>query len=245
MDKGRLIFDGEGIGSWNMAVDQALLQNCESTGETVLRFYRWEPATLSLGYFQSAQQRKSHHTSVKCAMVRRVTGGGAILHHHEITYSLVLPGRQRWSAENERLYTSMHGCIVDVLKMHDVDPTICQESENDDSKRFLCFQRRTKGDLLVGADKVGGSAQRRCRTSLLQHGSLLLHKSEYAPELQGLCDLCKFEINEADFIRQWVEEVSKKLKIDFSLSEYSAGEIENANSIRNAKFDSDSWNLKR
>ena len=245
MDKGRLILDAAGIGSWNMAVDQALLQNCEATGETVLRFYRWEPATLSLGYFQSAHQRTSHQSSVECDMVRRVTGGGAILHHHEITYSLVIPGRQRWSTENERLYTSMHGCIVDVLKTHDVDTTICQESENDNSKRFLCFQRRTKGDLLVGADKVGGSAQRRSKISLLQHGSLLLHKSEYAPELPGVCDLCEFEINESDFIRQWVEEVSNQLNIDFSPSEYSAAEIENANSIRSAKFDLHSWNLKR
>ena len=245
MDPGRLIIDGAGIGSWNMAVDQALLQNCEATGEIVLRFYRWEPATLSLGYFQSFSQRENHPSSTDSDCVRRVTGGGAIMHDQEITYSLVIPSSQRWSTKNEELYSIVHRCIIESLQSFGVETTICLNSDKQLAHRFLCFERRTDGDLLLGTDKVGGSAQRRSRNSLLQHGSLLMRQSRFAPELPGIHDLVSTNIDDMKLIHTWSNQLSKHLKIDWSESEYQAHELEAANLFRQSKFATDRWNKKR
>src|SRR5438445_617792 len=82
----RLIHDLPGDGPWNMAVDEALLEDAARSGRPTLRFYGWAEPTLSLGYFQPYAQRASHPPSSRCAVVRRPTGGGAILHDAELTY---------------------------------------------------------------------------------------------------------------------------------------------------------------
>src|SRR5687767_6703039 len=91
MPTARLIIDPPAEGSWNMAVDEALLESAADSGEITLRFYEWSRATLSLGYFQSHAERSGHTASLACPMVRRSTGGGAIVHDQELTYSLVVP----------------------------------------------------------------------------------------------------------------------------------------------------------
>jgi hypothetical protein len=87
----RLIIDPPQNGAWNMAVDEALLLDAIEDGSATLRFYQWSEPTLSLGYFQRYADRNQHHASRNCAIVRRQSGGGAILHDRELTYSLVLP----------------------------------------------------------------------------------------------------------------------------------------------------------
>ena len=83
----RLILDPPADGLWNMALDEALLELAGESGIPTLRLYRWQPATLSLGYFQPYQDRESHPPSTTCPVVRRSSGGGAILHDRELTYS--------------------------------------------------------------------------------------------------------------------------------------------------------------
>ena len=78
-----------------MAVDEALLLDAAENGIATLRFYEWSEPTLSLGYFQRYDDRYSHAASRDCAIVRRQTGGGAILHDRELTYSLTLPASHR------------------------------------------------------------------------------------------------------------------------------------------------------
>ena len=87
----RLIIDPPSPGPWNMAVDEVLLMDAVENGNATLRFYQWSEPTLSLGYFQAFADRKQHFASRNCAIVRRQSGGGAILHDHELTYSFVLP----------------------------------------------------------------------------------------------------------------------------------------------------------
>src|ERR1700690_2091076 len=86
-----LIVDPPGEGAWNMALDEALLEAAQNEGIATLRFYSWREATLSLGYFQGAADRRLHQASADCASVRRASGGGAILHDCELTYSIALP----------------------------------------------------------------------------------------------------------------------------------------------------------
>ena len=78
---------------------------------------------------------------------------------------------------------------------------------------FLCFQRRSPGDVLVGGVKIAGSAQRRCRGAVLQHGSLLLARSHAAPELDGLKELSGRAIVAEEMIQAWLERLAGALKI--------------------------------
>ncbi len=80
-----LLLDPPAPGAWNMAVDEALLEDAALERRCWLRFYRWQEPTLSLGYFQSYADRRQHPASSGCPAVRRTSGGGAILHDAEVT----------------------------------------------------------------------------------------------------------------------------------------------------------------
>lgn len=190
-----------------MAVDEALLHEAATSGIAALRFYRWSRPTLSLGYFQSYADRQQHGASVEADCVRRQSGGGAILHDHELTYSLAVPRGHPLAADAESLYNAVHGEIIAALRRclpngfapTRIYPYAADTSGVAVSKPFLCFERRTRGDVLfaevlnnqlVSTHKIAGSAQRRSRGAVLQHGSILIARSEYAPELAGLADVC-------------------------------------------------------
>jgi lipoate-protein ligase A len=185
----RLIHDPPASGVWNMAVDEMMLDTVAATGQPILRFYAWDEPTLSLGYFQALEDRLAHTASLQSPVVRRSTGGGAIVHDREITYSIALPLADRWSAQATELYASFHDSLIVVLAQLGLAATLCPETLVSLQPEFLCFQRRAKGDVLVGPHKVAGSAQRRRHKALLQHGSVILARSQAAPEIAGLGDL--------------------------------------------------------
>src|SRR5262245_51344899 len=88
----RLLIDSPLPGPENMARDEALLRACELTGDAVVRFYAWSAPTISLGYFQDyAEFEQLEPPAGDLDVVRRTTGGGAILHDLELTYSIVMP----------------------------------------------------------------------------------------------------------------------------------------------------------
>jgi lipoate-protein ligase A len=211
----RLIDDPPLPGPFNMAVDQVLLEECAASGQETLRLYRWRPATLSLGYFQPLSARADHQPSLELDVVRRATGGGAIVHDQELTYSLAVPLNDRWSVRHRELYDLVHGVIIECLGEWGA---ACRAWSDDGSsqvapgpKSFLCFQRRSPGDLVLDGFKVCGSAQRRDRQALLQHGSILLRQSTYAPELPGVAELCGKPIDDRELGLAFVEGLARRL----------------------------------
>lgn len=186
-----LIVEPPRRGSWNMAVDRALLESASSDGVAMIRIYQWEPATISLGYFQAYDYRQTHVASRECPVVRRATGGGAIIHDREMTYSIVLPRKNRWTRENAELFRRVHRSLINCLAELGVpgcqvfDKAVAESR----SEPFLCFQRRANGDVVLKGFKIIGSAQRRLKDALLQHGSVLLSQSKAAPELPGINEL--------------------------------------------------------
>lgn len=194
MTDGTLRIDGPLSGPENMAIDQALLERVRRGGPPVLRFYQWNPATLSIGYFQHLSDRQTHEPSAGVPIVRRSTGGGAILHDRELTYSLILPIPDRSSKNALAIYRRMHAAIRGALGVWGIPLVPCIENPRcrlsaGDDEPFLCFQRRSGEDLLLHDFKVVGSAQRRVDSALLQHGSILLASSPAAPELPGIMQL--------------------------------------------------------
>jgi lipoate-protein ligase A len=174
-------------GATNMAADEALLETAADRGAAALRFYTWTEPTLSLGYFQPAAVREESAGLASLAWVRRATGGAAIVHHHELTYALALPPGPPWQTK-ESWVCRFHHVVQGVLADHGVRAQAVVCGEEVKLGPVLCFLHQTPADLAVGGSKVAGSAQRKMRGALLQHGSILLRRSEFAPRLPGVND---------------------------------------------------------
>lgn len=211
-------FDEPRSGLENMRLDEHALATATASSDGVLRIYRWSEPTLSLGHFQSIEQL---HRDTRAAVfpslalvpwVRRKTGGGAILHDRELTYSLVVPtpAGEREKGHNEELYRAIHRSVRDGLIDLGIPASLSEEctcglgkSEADDP--FLCFQRRTPVDVVLGQHKILGSAQRRTRSGLLQHGSFLLRASAITATLLGVEDLANSDFTGVDW-GNWLAE---------------------------------------
>lgn len=172
---GRLLKMGASTGAINMGVDEALATLCWD-GAT-LRFYTWEAPTLSIGYAQRSDEldlaacRKSI-----VHLVRRPTGGRAVLHQQDLTYSLILSLRPPWTTFSiAESYRRINICLLRGLEMLGLDVSIgYRPRQVDGGLSPFCFSVISQHEVLVGRKKVVGSAQRRYPTALLQQGSILL-----------------------------------------------------------------------
>jgi lipoyl(octanoyl) transferase len=198
-------------GPANMALDEALLDVVAAAcgPRAVLRTYGWSEPTLSLGYFQRLAQVRADSRFRTVAMVRRPTGGGAIWHHHELTYALAVPVEHPLARPSTQLYRAVHAAIVGGLVGFGVRvdrrgegffPGNCERS-----RPLLCFTDRSPDDILFEGTKVVGSAQRRREGAVLQHGSVLLTRSCQTPELAGLCDVADVSADP----REWSDRLSE------------------------------------
>jgi lipoate-protein ligase A len=255
MSRGRLIIDPPAAGVSNMAIDQALLETANEKGNLTVRFYSWQEPTLSLGYFQDYQHRDQHWQSAECPVVRRSTGGGAIVHDREITYSICIPSENRWSADHEQLYWKVHQMIVDLLEAMGFPASLFEPAHSHyppdyDASAFLCFQRRTPGDVTLAGYKIAGSAQRRKQNAILQHGSLILARSAAAPELPGISDLVDHLSPEShnllfdEILRQLETRMAKLFSEKLELGSLTESELEAAQRWSEI-HQAESWLLKR
>src|SRR5688572_2464599 len=231
-------------GATNMAADEALLESAVR-GVASLRFYTWSEPTLSLGYFQHASERTSDANLASLAWVRRSTGGAAIVHHRELTYALALPPGKEWVSP-EHWICRFHHVVQRVLADRGVKSHAVVCGEEQKLGPVVCFLHQTAGDLLIDGSKVAGSAQRKMRGALLQHGSILLHRSEFAPHLAGICDA----LGAPQIAPQ---ELADALKVAFAADTgwtvtpdgWTADERERTAAIRAEKYANREWNEKR
>lgn len=189
----RVINDPALAGPVNMARDEALLaQVGESVSPPTLRLYQWDPPTISLGYFQRyADYEALPSPAGELAVVRRQTGGGAILHDLELTYSLALPLAHPLLAKGpNNLYEVAHDAIIACLAGLGIECSRCGVTDDSGAAKgpFFCFARRHCYDVLIGQDKFVGSAQRRTKTAVLQHGSIILG-NRYAQQPTAKADV--------------------------------------------------------
>ncbi len=241
----RLLIDQPAGGPWNMAVDEVLLEWAAEEGDCWFRLYGWDRPTLSLGYFQRYQQRHQHAPSRDCPAVRRLTGGGAIVHDAELTYSLVVPAKHPLAVQRELLYETIHTSLINVLADLGVAAALCRPPGGRPQKPLLCFQRRAAGDLLVGPIKIAGSAQRRRGRAVLQHGSLLLRRSAAAPELAGLEDLAGRAICKDRLADAWLGELSVCLGVRWSRHVLSDRQRHRAAALVEGRYGSARWTENR
>ncbi|MGW9919238.1 lipoate--protein ligase family protein [Staphylococcus hominis] len=168
---------------YNMAMDEALL-NFVSRGEIdpVVRFYTWDPATLSVGYFQRLK-KEIDIDKVKekgFGLVRRQTGGRGVLHDKELTYSVIVPeSHPNMPSTITEAYRVISEGLLESFKLLGFDayfaiPRSKEEREKLKQPRSaVCFDAPSWYELVVEGRKIAGSAQTRQKGVILQHGSLL------------------------------------------------------------------------
>ena len=252
-----------------MALDEALLEEAAAGGSATLRFYQWREPTLSLGYFQSHEDREAHAPSREVAMVRRLSGGGALMHDRELTYSISLPADHPLSRQSPRLYDVVHRSLIDLLASEGIVATLHRDrasalsAANSDEptdklaaaeEPFLCFARRTSVDVVlpttVAAEqpvKIVGSAQRRRRGAVLQHGSVLLDRSPAAPELAGIEQISGVSISPAWLVERWSPALAAVLQLDLHDYQPRHGEdvMQRAEQLRAEKYAASAWTHRR
>lgn len=229
-----------------MAADEWLLQRAAGDGGCSLRVYRWSEPTLSLGYFQRYGDRSRDPRLSGVPVVRRISGGGAILHDRELTYCLALSAAHPLSRRTATLYRAVHASIVEALKDLGIAASLCDEGHSTAAPQpFVCFQRRWPGDVLVGRAKVAGSAQRRTGGAVMQHGSLLWARSAIMPELPGLCELGGRAIGEERMIDYWLKKLSVGLGLAWQAGPLSDGERSEVAGLVQAKYGSPRWTQGR
>ena len=174
-----------------MAIDEVLL---ERISVPTLRLYSWQKPAVSFGYF-------IRHSTVAAVakgreIVRRMTGGGIVEHGADLTYSLILPAEYPLATSAPReSYRAIHAAIAVWMARRNIETRLAPPNAG---TAEVCFEKAAEYDLLVGAQKVAGAAQRRTRAGLLHQGSILY---------DGISDEDRTEFPSV-FSSQWIAEAA-------------------------------------
>jgi len=169
----------------NMAIDEAVLQaTIKNRKSPTLRFYGWNPAAVSIGFFQDAEKEVNIE---KCRasgidIVRRLTGGKAVFHKVELTYCIAAGDDDNFfPSDIMGTYKTISDCLVEGLSRLGIKACLAENGRALAENQFkaCCFSAASRHELLVEGRKICGSAQKRQKGGFLQHGSLLL---DFNPE---------------------------------------------------------------
>jgi lipoate-protein ligase A len=264
----RLIFSPPHDGITNMAIDQALM---ESVGDLrqppTLRFYRWQPACLSLGYTQRVREVDFDRLDTHgWDVVRRPTGGKAILHVDELTYSISLPQNHPLvSGDILTSYRRLSRALLTGLEKlglaAETAPVVKQEVSSP-----VCFETPSAYEITVEGRKLIGSAQVRRQKAVLQHGTLPLYG-----DIARICDALCFPDEQArEKARQQVharattveavlhrvvswqeaaeimaEAFAETFELDLEIGEFTPEESLRIEQLRHDVYGADGWLFKR
>lgn len=233
-------------GPVQMACDEVLLEAAANSHQAAIRFYQWRQPTVSLGYFQPAAARLQLPSLATLPWLRRCTGGAAIVHHYELTYAFALP--PPLSFRQRSWICTFHQLLADLLNSLPLSApaqlVACGQQRR--LGEVLCFWHHTAGDLLLQGSKIAGSAQRKHRGALLQHGSILLQCSPYAPALPGLYDLAGPSLVEpAALAAQLAQRFAEQLGAELHADNWTTDEQQRIQQLVTEKYSQPSWNAKR
>ncbi len=178
----RCLDTGAQTGALNMALDESLVARVEGGGTSVLRFYGWNPPAISLGYAQSADGELDVDAcrAAGVDIVRRPTGGRAVLHWQELTYSAIFAApSEPFGARIEQTYSVIGECLVAGLRRFGADVELERAHVRSPRPRrgtaaLPCFSSIARSEVKWRGRKLVGSAQRRFAGAILQHGSIVI-----------------------------------------------------------------------
>jgi lipoate-protein ligase A len=191
-DHWRLLISPPLSGPENMAIDEAILREVRlGSSPPTLRLYSWHPACLSLGYSQAAGEVDLDRLQDRgWDIVRRLTGGRAILHTDEITYSIAArPGNPHFSGDILESYRHLSQGLIAGLILLGLHPEVQGEISHPKTARVnpVCFEVPSSYEITIDGRKLVGSAQVRRKGGMLQHGSIPLHG-----DIARICEVFPF-----------------------------------------------------
>lgn len=272
----RLLDTGVHSAAYNMALDEAILMRV-GAGEAppTLRFYAWDRPTISIGYFQRVDRDvdRSRVNARGFSLVRRMTGGRAVLHDKELTYSVIVPGDHPLAkASVVESYRQLSQGLCEgfiELGVHAEVVSLAQESERAKYATLgsaACFDSPSWYELVVEGKKIAGSAQVRAHNGLLQHGALLLDlepddlfdvltfrseversrtRKEFDERAISVRQLTSREITYEQAAAAFAKGFAKGLDLELIPHAISAQEHQDALHLMEEKYTNDSWTLRR
>jgi len=204
MTQWRLLITPPARGAWNMAVDEAILEYIgRNESRPTLRLYAWDPACLSLGHAQPFSDVDVNRLKARgWEVVRRATGGRAILHTDELTYSVIAPNDEpRVAGTVLESYNRLALALLVAIKDLELAVEMKEgKADGNGTPNPICFEVPSTYEITVDGKKLIGSAQARKKEGVLQHGSL--------PLTGNLARICQALVFESELAR---EEASKRL----------------------------------
>lgn len=243
----------------NMAIDEAIFNSVlEGTSPPTLRFYAWSPPAVSVGYFQDTLNEVNIPACNELGIdiVRRLTGGRAVLHDKELTYSVICPEDDPHFPDNiSGTYKLISSCLIRGLNSYGLNaslsPLVRKGSRSGNS---ACFTSASNYELTVNGKKLVGSAQRRGGGVFLQHGSILIEfdremLEEVLPGSEGLERVTSINehirIDLDTLISLLSEGFEKVLLISLKEGKLTEEEVVLSEKYRLDKYSSREWNYRR
>ena len=246
--KFRLIDTSFNTPSMNMAIDEALM----ISDMPVLRFYQWKPAALSIGNFQDLDKINQEFCKENnIEIVRRLTGGNAVLHDKELTYSFIIDEKKMPKSVIES-YKEISKGLVTGLQILGLRPAMNKDVKKE-KKSDICFNDPSWYEILVNKKKIIGSAQKRAHGKILQHGAILMDIDikKYANCFNNSTELTEFNMkNRITSLRSELKErihieklksaikegFEESLEIEFIESRLTEDERELAEQLNKGKY---------
>jgi lipoyl(octanoyl) transferase len=241
-----------------MAIDEHLLARHGPAGAPMLRLYGWDPPAITIGRYQAMDCIDI----VACRedgveIVRRVTGGGAIFHDNEITYSVVWPdaGIDR-PGGIDRTFETINAFILEAYRSLGLDPAYAKDHQrqgNSPGRTQFCFSGNELYDILIEGKKIGGNAQRRVRGAVLQHGCIPLaidaaSVQRYfrdridAGNFIALNDACGRDVSAGEVAVLLVESFKRAMGMDLAEEDLGESEEESVRALLDDRYYRDEWN---
>lgn len=265
----RLIVDDPLDGALNMAIDEAILESvAREDSAPTLRLYSWDPACLSLGYAQRATDADPDRLSERgWTLVRRMTGGRAILHVDELTYSVTLPLAHPLAAGGiTESYRRLSAALLAAVNAIGLEAAADKQADRAPGRPGpVCFEVPSDYEITASGRKLIGSAQVRRGTVMLQHGTLPLtgdvtricdalvftddaarerNRERVAARATTLSNALGRPVTWSEAARAVIRAFEQKFAINFSIAALSAAERAAAASLQEKRYAADSWTRK-
>lgn len=260
-----------GSAAENMAIDEAILiHHQQGKVPPTIRFYGWEPAACSIGYFQKIRKELDIEeiTNQGFSYVRRITGGRTVFHDQELTYSLIVSEQHPlYSLSVTKSYLQISRGLLAGFAELGMEAAIAQPLRNRGRiESSACFDTASDYEIEILGKKVVGSAQTRQRGVLLQHGSILvdidpdrffrlLHfpteavrnrmKRLFVRKAGAINQLATTKKSLSEVIEAFYQGFQKGMEISLIKGELTPEEQELAKQLKTEKYETDEWNFQR
>ena len=252
-EKWRLLLTGANTAARNMAIDRAVLvANSNGKVPPTVRFYSWKPSAISIGYFQSLEDEVdlANCKDLNVDYVRRITGGGAVFHEDELTYSIVIPESHKEISKN----------IIESYGR------ICGAVMNGLNNLGIKSEYKPINDIIANGKKISGNAQTRKMKTVLQHGTIIMDvnpekmfsllkvpnekiKDKLIADVKERVTSIRYIKGEKISFDKVAKAMKKgfedEFKVELVLETLTDEEIELANKFERECFGSKEWNHKR